>query len=208
MQIIAVQNRDTCANTAALIADMHRLRCKIFRGRLGWDVSVRDGQEADQYDKLGPTYILAVLNERQVVGCARLLPADGPTMLRDTFPQLLGEGGLRSHAAMVESSRFCVDTLELGGGRSQVHQATLAMFAGIIEWSCLKGYTEIATVTDVRFERILRRAGWPMRRLGPPRQIDETLSVAGILAADRESFDRLRPTIYSSHFDRCAHLAA
>ncbi|WP_457812600.1 acyl-homoserine-lactone synthase [Sinorhizobium meliloti] len=36
------------------------------------------------------------------------------------------------------------------GGR--LHQATLATFAGIIEWSMANGYTEIVTATDLRFE--------------------------------------------------------
>lgn len=41
---------------------------------------------------------------------------------------------------MIESSRFCVDThLEAGRGGGQLHQATLTMFAGIIEWSMASG---------------------------------------------------------------------
>lgn len=52
-----------------------------------------------------------------------------------------------------------------------MHQATLTMFAGIIEWSMANGYDEIVTATDLRFERILNRAGWPLRRLGEPVEI-------------------------------------
>lgn len=41
---------------------------------------------------------------------------------------------------MIESSRFCVDThLEAVRGGRQLHQATLTMFAGIIEWSMASG---------------------------------------------------------------------
>ncbi|MCP1748934.1 acyl-homoserine-lactone synthase [Bradyrhizobium japonicum] len=32
----------------------------------------------------------------------------------------------------------------------------------MIEWSMSNGFDEIATATDVRFERILQRAGWPI----------------------------------------------
>jgi N-acyl-L-homoserine lactone synthetase len=35
------------------------------------------------------------------------------------------------------------------------------MFAGIVEWCLAAGYHEIVTATDVRFERIHNRAGFP-----------------------------------------------
>lgn len=60
------------------------------------------------------------------------------------------------------------------------------MFAGIIEWSMASGYSEIITVTDLRFERILKRAGWPMRRSGEPAPIGNTIATAGSLPADRQ----------------------
>ncbi|MCY1740615.1 acyl-homoserine-lactone synthase [Ensifer sp. SL37] len=38
---------------------------------------------------LQPTYIQAISNTEQVVGCTRLLPALGTTMLSEAFPSLL-----------------------------------------------------------------------------------------------------------------------
>lgn len=140
---------------------MHRLRARVFAGRLGWQVKIEQGRERDEYDVLDPTYILALTEWGDVAGCARLLPTTGPTMLARTFPQLLAGGKLAAKPTMVESSRFCVDTRAEGrGGRRFLHEATLTMFAGITEWSMTNGFDEIATATDVRFERILqRRAG-------------------------------------------------
>jgi len=69
---------------------------------------------------------------------------------------------------------------------------TLEMFAGIIEWSMANGYYEIVTATDLRFERILKRAGWPMQRLGQPCPIGSTMAVAGVLPADAASLNRIR----------------
>jgi acyl homoserine lactone synthase len=82
------------------------------------------------------------------------------------------------------------------------------MFAGIIEWSMANGYTEIATATDVRFERILQRAGWPMTRLGGVELIGETMSVAGVLPADRKSFSQVCPPSYRSVLRRLQRAAA
>lgn len=198
MRILTV-SPDLYERHSDLLKQMYRLRAAVFGGRLEWDVVISRGEERDQYDDLLPTYLLAVFGGRNVVGCARLLPADGPTMLQHTFPALLANGSLDADPGMVESSRFCVDTsLEVGRGGGQLHLATLTMFAGIIDWSIANGYTEIVTATDLRFERILNRAGWPMKRLGEPAAIGNTMAVAGSLPADRVSFERVCPAGYHS----------
>lgn len=180
------------------LAQMHRLRARVFGDRLEWDVAITEAQERDEYDDLLPTYVLAIAVGGRVVGCARLLPASGPTMLEQTFPQLLAQN-LDAHPAMVESSRFCVDTsLSVERGGRQLHLATLTMFAGIIEWSMANGYNEIVTATDLRFERILKRAGWAMRRLGDPIEVGNTIAVAGSLPADQASFATVCPPGYRS----------
>ncbi|KAA3509318.1 GNAT family N-acetyltransferase [Agrobacterium vitis] len=198
MQILTV-SPDQYERSRSFLKQMHRLRATVFGGRLEWEVSITAGQERDQYDGYKPTYLLAITDSGRVAGCARLLPAFGPTMLEQTFPQLLETGSLVAHSGMVESSRFCVDTaLVSRRDASQLHVATLTLFAGIIEWSMANGYNEIVTATDLRFERILKRAGWPMQRLGPPVAIGNTIAIAGSLPADRTSFRQVCPPGYHS----------
>ncbi|MUZ75876.1 GNAT family N-acetyltransferase [Agrobacterium vitis] len=198
MQVFTI-SPDRYVDHSNHLRQMHGLRAAVFGERLEWDVSIIDKGERDEYDDLDPTYILAVTGDERVVGCARLLLALGPSMVEQTYPQLLACGSLGASAGMVESSRFCVDTTlaaERGGG--QLHLATLTMFAGIIEWSMANGYDEIVTATDLRFERISNRAGWPMRRIGNPKPLGNTVAIAGILPADRASFDRVCPPDYHS----------
>lgn len=198
MQILTI-SPDRYVEHQNLLEQMYRLRADVFGGRLEWNVTVANGGERDQYDELNPTYVLTTSGGYEVVGCARLLPALGPTMLERTFPRLLADGSLNATRAMIESSRFCVDTtLPAGRGEGQLHLATLTMFAGIIEWSMANGYDKIVTATDLRFERILNRAGWPMTRLGEPVEIGNTVAIAGILPADTKSFERVRPPNYRS----------
>lgn len=182
-----------------LLDGMHELRARIFRDRLNWDVDVRDGREVDSFDGCRPTYILAVTGRNSVVGCARLLPSTGPMLLSVLFPEL-GEGRLfKPHPAMIESSRFCVDTSVDAGRAGQVlHDVTWTMFAAIIEWSMANGYSELITATDVRIERILRRAGWPMTRIGTPKRLGNTNAVVGLLPTDLASFEQVRPATYVS----------
>jgi acyl homoserine lactone synthase len=187
---------------AKYLDQMFCLRSRVFGDRLAWSVTKTNGRELDEFDGLEPTYILALSQSDDVVGCARLLPSIGPTMLQRVFPQLLSGGSLTAHEKITESSRFCVDTaLRQEAGEGGIHAVTLAMFAGILEWCLLKGYTEIVTATDIRLERILRRAGWPMKRLGKPVMIGETMSVAGVLAVDEIHFGALRPATYQSSFE-------
>lgn len=180
-----------------LVEAHHRLRARVFSDRLGWDVKIADGLEIDGFDALDPVYVLALGPSDRVVGCARLLPATGPTMLADVFPSLLPEGGWHPHAAMVESSRFCVDTIgQQDRPGNFLHEATLIMLSGIVDWCLRTGMREIVTVTDLRFERILARAGWPMLRIGAPKQIGVTMAVAGILPVGTAILEKLRPMSY------------
>lgn len=198
MQVVAISTPRNSAQ-AQLLLQQHRLRADVFCKRLGWDVSVEKGMERDNFDDLAPTYIIATDNNGRVTACARLLPAVGPTMVETVFPSLLPDGKLCAHTAMIESSRFCVDTgTEQTRSGNSIHETTRAMFAAIIEWSLLHGFSEIVTVTDLRFERILARVGWPLRRLGSPQKIGVTTAVAGMLSTDWETSFRLRPDAYNS----------
>ncbi|HEV7306297.1 acyl-homoserine-lactone synthase [Ensifer sp.] len=198
MKIIAIKN----GSSAILLDRMFALRAKVFDGRLGWKVLARDGRERDLFDEFDPVYVLAVTARNDVVGCARLLPAMGKTMLSSVFPQLVQDQTFSSHARMVESSRFCVDTTIQRKGRSGLHHVTRLMFAGILEWCLSRGHTEVVTVTDLAVERILGRAGWPLRRLGPVQTVGKGKALAGVLAVDREIFGRVKPHGYMSDLNR------
>ncbi len=201
MMIIAIENGSS-SDARSLLDGMFALRAKVFGERLGWTVLAPDGHERDLFDKLDPVYILAANGNDEVVGCARLLPATGKTMLSSVFPQLIGDLEFFPHAQMVESSRFCVDTTIQRKGRSGLHHVTRLMFAGILEWCLSRGHTEVVTVTDLAIERILGRAGWTLRRLGSAQTIGNGKALAGILAVDRDIFRRVKPPGYISDLSR------
>ena len=180
MNVIAL-TRPALLRNSALALGMHRLRRRVFRDRLEWEVSVSDGLEVDRYDALSPTYLLGI-DGQDVVGCVRLLPTTGRNMLADTFPVLLDGRAAPASARIWESSRFCVDTKNVEAtAENGLREATFLLFAAMIEWGQQHDLQAIATVTDLRMERILRRAGWGLDRLGEPRQIGATKAVAGLL---------------------------
>lgn len=191
---VIVRTRTELLHDSELRTGMHRLRGRVFKERLDWDVSVSDGLEVDQYDTFKPTYLLA-LEQRDVVGCVRLLPTTGRNMLADTFPVLLDGHAAPKATRIWESSRFCVDTKSVvATAENGLREATFLLFAAMIEWGQQRDLDAIATVTDLRMERILRRAGWHLDRLGTPRQIGATKAVAALLPITDDALSAIRAT--------------
>jgi len=77
-------------------------------------------------------------------------------------------------------------------GEHTIARATYELFAGMVEFGLSRQLSDIVTVTDARMERILRRAGWPLRRLGNPCNLGNTLAVAGYLEISTEVLARIR----------------
>jgi acyl homoserine lactone synthase len=192
IQLIAPQWYGEFSST---LVEMHRLRHRVFKLRMGWDVQTSGDMEVDDFDGLRPIYLAQVSDGGQVQGSVRLLPTLGPTMLRDTFPALLEGQPAPSTALVWESSRFAIDvSSDAPKGDHGIARATYELFAGMVEFGLSRQLTDIVTVTDVRMERILRRAGWPMRRIGNPSKIGDTLAIAGYLAISIEVLACLRRT--------------
>jgi len=176
------------------LAEMYRLRYRVFKQRLGWDVDSSAGMEIDAFDALHPVYLLQRADDSgRVQGCVRLLPSTGPTMLSETFAALLEGAAVPADPAVWESSRFALDRERGDSSRSRgLAHATYELFAGMIEFALPRRLTGIVTVTDLRMERILRRAGWPLQRLGRPKPVGGVLALAGRLEVSRESLARVR----------------
>ncbi|MCR6630632.1 MAG: GNAT family N-acetyltransferase [Magnetospirillum sp.] len=157
---------------------MFRLRHRVFKERLDWEVPSRDGMERDEFDDQRPVYLAYHGEDGEVIGCVRLLPTTGPNMIRDVFPDL-AEEPIPAHDLVWEVSRFGIDAGEdaiLGAG--MINTVTYSLVAGIHEVGMDWGITHMVAVMDVRIERILRRAGCVMRRMGKPRRIGNCVALA------------------------------
>jgi acyl homoserine lactone synthase len=157
--------------------EMHTLRAKVFKDRLGWEVPVLAGMEIDGYDALEPLYMMIrEPGPGALRGCWRLLPTDGPYMLKDSFAQLLHGQAAPQDARIWELSRFAIETE--GNGSFGFSDITLASIAQIISHGYHAGIDQYVTVTTVAIERLLRRAGVVTRRFGEPLQIGVEKAVA------------------------------
>ncbi|MBN7784132.1 GNAT family N-acetyltransferase [Ponticoccus gilvus] len=178
-----------------LLDEMFELRARVFRDRLGWDVKVVDGKEIDEFDALDPAYVLGLDDEGHVVACVRALQTTGPHMLADVFSDILdGEPPLRS-ATMWESTRFCVDTERLTGGKSRnsVSYATCELMTGALEYAKESGIEDIVTVIDPIMNRVLKRSDCaPYDYVGSTKPMGKTSAMAALLDCTDERIDRIR----------------
>jgi acyl homoserine lactone synthase len=175
------------------ILEMHRLRFRVFKQRLNWDVTTSGDLEIDEYDALAPVYLLHCDADGKVDGSVRLLPTTGPNMLRNTFPSLLGSEPAPQDRTVWEASRFAVDApIGSRANPGGLSLATFELFAATLEFGISRELSDIVAVVDVRMERILRRAGWTLRRLSQAHSIGNALAVAGLLDVSPAVLARIR----------------
>jgi len=157
------------------LCEMHTLRARVFRGRLGWEVPVLSGMEIDGYDALEPRYML-MRDGETLRGCWRLLPTEGPYMLKDSFPQLLDGQEAPSDPQIWELSRFAIETE--GAGSYGFSEMTMESIEAIIRHAHERGLSRYVTVTTTAIERMLRRAGVVTTRIGAPQAVGIETAVA------------------------------
>lgn len=156
--------------------DMHKLRAKVFKDRMGWDVPIMSGMEIDGYDAIEPSYMLMREPGGILRGCWRILPTEGPYMLKDSFPELLHGQLAPEHPKIWELSRFAIET----EGHQNFGFSEIAMesIGEIISYGHRMGIEHYVTVTTTAIERLLRRAGVVTSRFGPPIRIGVENAIA------------------------------
>lgn len=127
-------------------------RADQFKTRLGWDVSVAaNGWEQDEYDRMGPLYVICQGIDGRHLGSMRLLPTTGSTMIRDHFQDLLGDVDIRSPHVW-ECTRFCLSR----DAGPRVAGCLMSAGGEILRGFQLNGF---AGIFDARMVRIYKRIG-------------------------------------------------
>lgn len=178
--------------SASLLDNMYSLRCRVFRDRLKWDIHCTNNRDIDFYDRLNPVYAVATPDRRTATGCWRILPTTGPNMLRDIFPQLVENGPVPEGDGIWEISRFAVDTLTpTYESLASLHATTSELLIKLVEYGLANNIRNFVAASDVRFERILKRSGLTVKRLGKVHRIGKTPAVSGFIDVTQEQLDTL-----------------
>jgi N-acyl-L-homoserine lactone synthetase len=195
--MITILCNDNVGRHVSSLYQMHCLRKQVFSDRLGWSVAVSGELEVDEYDAIAPVYVLSETAEGEVLGGVRLLPTMGPYMLRNTFAALLDGREAPASELLWEASRFAV-AKNSAKGESGLACATYELLIGVLQFSLAHDIEAIVCVVDLRMERVLRRAGWHMQRLGRQRRIGCTTAVAGRLDVSEHLLRRFEDLVEDS----------
>jgi acyl homoserine lactone synthase len=182
--------------------EMHRLRKRVFKDRMGWDVNISpSGMETDQFDLPESIYLLALDDGKRVVGNWRLLPASGPTMIRDVWPQFLNTISMPFSDRVWEASRFAVDVENKNSeeGLALLQSATQELFCGLTELCILCGIREVYTMYDMRIARLLKRLDCPPCTVSERLRIGDYLAQVGSFTTDIKMLSRLRASTGINH---------
>lgn len=182
-QIMLAQHGNGSLDQRAAMG-MYRLRHDVFHDRLGWEVTTDNGMEHDEFDHADPVYVLAKGDEDEVLGCWRLLPTTGPNMLRDTFPQLLHGQPAPQQPDVWELSRFAVMVPKHESSGFGFSEIPVKMMQSIVLFARHNGIKRYVTVTTVAVERLIRKQGINVSRLGAPIKIGRVLTVACSIEMD------------------------
>lgn len=202
-----VQGHERSAYPAE-IDGMHRLRRKVFHERMGWDVAVIREWEIDGFDAFDPLYMLSIDEQERVVGCLRLLPTTGFTMINDVFSEILPDNEPIVSPLIWESSRFAVDReADIPIGPNGISRATAELGLGINGVGMRIGLTHVVTVYDALVHRTLRRAECAGTPIAPAKRIGGTLSYAVLYEVGPQTEERVRATsgIAGDVFEGASH---
>lgn len=153
-------------NHLNIVNGVYRLRHDTFIDRLGWEINSENGMERDSFDDLNPYHIAIHDQQGDVSGCWRALPTTGDYMLRSVFPELLQGEAVPEGEHIWEISRFAVRKESAKAVKGYSGGLTLDMIRSLFQFAQANNVQHYVAVTTVGFERILKKLGLTIRRLG------------------------------------------
>jgi acyl homoserine lactone synthase len=156
-----------------MVGALAKYRYEVFVKALGWPLHCEEGIELDAFDRPDTVYVVACDRDREIFGCARLLPTNGPYLLGEVFPHLMGVSSLPFSADIWELSRFAISQPK---GQvltaAQAWKNTVTLVREVIDVARSKGAFRLIAFSAVGNERLLKRMGVTTRRISPPHLID------------------------------------
>lgn len=156
---------------------------------MNWDVTIEENREIDAYDHEFSHYLVSC-SESEVIGGVRLTSSIHPNLTYETFNQFFGDIRMPRCVSLLESSRFGLE-VQSGMQSSNIRNATLDLFCGMLKMALSYGFENIITVVDVRMERIIGLSGWEIKRVSDLVQIGDTLTCVGVMPVDRRFIDKI-----------------
>jgi N-acyl-L-homoserine lactone synthetase len=179
----------------AVLATIAAYRYGVFVESLGWQLPCAPGRELDEFDVPGATHLVAA-GERGIVGYARMLPTTGEYLLETHFPFLFNGATPPKSPRVLELSRFAAGALassEVGAEADGLLRTSAGKLVLLEAINCAmsRGADHIVFCTTVAIERLAKRWGVDIRRIGPPVRSHGQLLVAATIVCNNKSVSAL-----------------
>jgi acyl homoserine lactone synthase len=149
------------ADSPELMAQAWRLRYRIFRESLGWEVSSVDLLEFDGFDR--NAWHCAVVSGDHLLGYWRALCTADPYLLELNFQVLLDGQPAPKSSSIWEISRFAL--VPEAANRREIGRLLVREMAA---FGMDMRASKLIAVTEPAFERFVLRCGLPIQRIAGP----------------------------------------
>jgi N-acyl-L-homoserine lactone synthetase len=168
-----------------------RLRKEVFIDYLGWPLKVdSEGREIDSFDNEHAEYS-AVVSKGEIMAFGRLLPTEKKSLLFDVFGELI------EYPDMIERGPAVWEGTRLAVHPKLTAEEAPKWFSKLIRDSALRkaneGVKYFCSVSDPIMERILKRTGITVARLGSSHRYDNGVTVVGLRLDCVSDQDKILP---------------
>lgn len=160
-----------------------RYRYEVFVETMGWQLPCEVGHEQDEFDTEHAVHIVArTAAQDRIIGYGRLVPTVQPYLLQRHFASLFNGATVPCSKEVWELSRYT--SVDPSRGCAQL-PSDLEFWVGkrvlleAMRLTATRGAGSLVCCTTVGIERLARRWGVPLQRLGPPQRFDTHLLIAG-----------------------------
>ena len=158
--------RFRAADAPELMAQAWRLRYRVFRENLGWEISSVDLLEFDGFDR-NAWHCGAVLNG-QLQGYWRALSTVDPYLLEHNFESLLGGKPPPKSPKIWEMSRFA-----MAPNVVNPREVARLLVRETVAFGRDMGADQLLAVSEPSFERFVTRCGLPVERIAGPMHVGQ-----------------------------------
>lgn len=167
--MLKILSYKTISKNADLFFSQFQLRNREYLERQRYDVKFYDGMEFDEYDNLSTQYIVYTEDNKNVLGLSRFTPIETGCMLKDHFPELVGDHSIFSNSNIWEGTRCTIDSRLPAELRRKI---CIELACGYVEFGLLVGADKIIGVMPTLILRsVFERNGISLDRLGEPHVI-------------------------------------
>lgn len=157
------------------VADLLRLRHKLFVEACGWELASRGGLERDEFDT-GLTEHCLLFRGCKLIGGFRAVRTDRPYLSATIFPQLASFKPYPRRPDVWEISRFGVLPVARRFEAARMNYALMFRFAE------LRQAVALVATADLPYERFLAGLGIRSRRFGAPQVVGSDRDGCDIMA--------------------------